>query len=158
AGRRGQAFSLVLTVCRSRSHDLYYFRTPHRITGDPPPPPFLTRSQATAPRRFVRKAWLCAAFESLRDECQAAGEFYPADGARADIHGEFIPRADYFDPEAGWPERLRSHLAATLPVRDRVIELLVERSPLARADLEQGLDVDGLMGELERLRHESGDT
>ena len=38
AGRRGQSFSLVLTVCRSKSHDLYYFRHPQRITGDPPPP------------------------------------------------------------------------------------------------------------------------
>lgn len=35
AGRRGQAFPAVLTVCRSRSHDLHYFRFPERITGDP---------------------------------------------------------------------------------------------------------------------------
>src|SRR5437868_14798794 len=41
AGRRGQAFSLVMTLCRSRSHDLHCFRHPDRITGDPPPPPFL---------------------------------------------------------------------------------------------------------------------
>ena len=41
AGRRGQAFALVLTVCRSKSHDLWYFRNPQKITGDQPPPPFL---------------------------------------------------------------------------------------------------------------------
>ena len=44
AGRRGQAFSMALTVCRTRSHDVYYFRETEKITGDPPPVPFLTRS------------------------------------------------------------------------------------------------------------------
>src|SRR5690606_18065624 len=29
AGRRGQAFSMVVTLCRSRSHDIHYFRNPH---------------------------------------------------------------------------------------------------------------------------------
>src|SRR5256885_11294412 len=58
AGRRRQAFSMALTVCRSKSHDLHYFRHPEAITGDPPPPPFLTKTQATAARRFLRKAWL----------------------------------------------------------------------------------------------------
>lgn len=37
AGRRGQAFSFVVTFCRGRSHDAYYFAHPHAITGDPPP-------------------------------------------------------------------------------------------------------------------------
>ena len=32
AGRRGQAFSFVLTVCRSKSHDLHYFRHHEQIT------------------------------------------------------------------------------------------------------------------------------
>ncbi|NGE24071.1 helicase, partial [Klebsiella pneumoniae] len=41
AGRRGQAFSFVITFCRGRTHDAYYFAHPHAITGDPPPPPFL---------------------------------------------------------------------------------------------------------------------
>src|SRR5262249_49578128 len=58
AGRRGQAFSIALTVCRSRSHDLHYFRYPDKITGDPPPPPFLTTDLALIARRHVRKAWL----------------------------------------------------------------------------------------------------
>ena len=47
AGRRGQAFSIVLTICRSKSHDLYYFNHPEQITGDPPPPPFLTTGPRT---------------------------------------------------------------------------------------------------------------
>src|SRR5205807_6837562 len=48
AGRRRQAFSMALTVCRSKSHDLHYFRNPQLITGDPPPPPFLTKRLPTA--------------------------------------------------------------------------------------------------------------
>src|SRR5215212_3998065 len=52
AGRRRQAFSMVLTVCRTKSHDLHYFRHPKSITGDPPPPPFLTKRQSTAAKRF----------------------------------------------------------------------------------------------------------
>jgi Lhr-like helicase len=158
AGRRGQAFSLVLTVCRSKSHDLYYFRNPHRITGDLPPPPFLTRSQATAPRRFVRKAWLCAAFESLRDECKTKGQSYPADDAPADIHGEFVPRKSFFEPGSSWPGRLRQHLEATMAVRDRIIDLLLDCQNLACAELEVGLDVEGVMKDLERLREASADT
>ena len=45
AGRRGQAYSAVLTFCRGRSHDEYYFSNPHKITGDPAPVPFLSMGQ-----------------------------------------------------------------------------------------------------------------
>src|SRR5260370_21860582 len=55
AGRRRQAFSMVLTVCRTKSHDLYYFREPWRITGDLPPPPFLTQSMPNIAQRLLRK-------------------------------------------------------------------------------------------------------
>ena len=33
AGRRGQAYSVVVTLCRSRSHDLHYFRSPRSDHG-----------------------------------------------------------------------------------------------------------------------------
>jgi Lhr-like helicase len=45
AGRRGQAFAVVLTLCRNRSHDEFYYQHPEKITGDPPPVPFLSMSQ-----------------------------------------------------------------------------------------------------------------
>ena len=45
AGRRGQAYSVILTFCRGRSHDEFYFSNPQKITGDPPPTPFLTVGQ-----------------------------------------------------------------------------------------------------------------
>ena len=64
AGRRGQAFSLAVTVCRTRSHDLHYFRHPELITGEIPPPPFLTRDRPEIAERFLRKHWLNAAFQA----------------------------------------------------------------------------------------------
>jgi hypothetical protein len=151
AGRRGQAFSLVVTVCRNKSHDLHYFRHPEKITGDLPPPPFLTRTQDIGPRRFVRKAWLCRAFEQLRDECAAAGEVYPADAARPDIHGEFVPRADYFDPEQDWPGRLEGALAETLAYRDEIASVLAEDSPLPSVQLTAKLTPQDLLQEISEL-------
>ncbi|MCP6352175.1 hypothetical protein NL467_26220, partial [Klebsiella pneumoniae] len=61
AGRRGQAFSFVITFCRGRTHDAYYFAHPHAITGDPPPPPFLAVDHDAIPLRLLRKVWLRSA-------------------------------------------------------------------------------------------------
>ncbi|MBN0763647.1 hypothetical protein JTM21_34850, partial [Pseudomonas aeruginosa] len=77
AGRRGQAFSFVVTFCRGRSHDAYYFAHPHAITGDPPPPPFLAPAHDAIPMRLLRKTWLRAAFKQLRDQCAERGEIFP---------------------------------------------------------------------------------
>jgi DEAD/DEAH box helicase domain-containing protein len=42
AGRRNQAFSTVLTLCRGRSHDSYYFENPEFMTGGKNPSPFIS--------------------------------------------------------------------------------------------------------------------
>jgi DEAD/DEAH box helicase domain-containing protein len=120
AGRRGQAFSMALTVCRTKSHDLYYFARPEKITGDEPPPPFLARSLHLIAARIVRRAWLCAAFDRVRAESRARGERYPGDWSRPDIHGEFIPTKDW--PE--WSELVRTALQATIGVRDELGNIL----------------------------------
>ncbi len=115
AGRRGQAFSLVTTLCRSRSHDLHYFLHPEAITGDPPPPPFLTTDHLAIPARLLRKVWLSAAFAHLRD---AAGADWPGDDVRKpDIHGEFLPCWIYYADDSSWPEALDAALTATDAVR-----------------------------------------
>lgn len=119
AGRRGQAFSLALTVCRSRSHDLHYFRHPDRITGDPPPPPFLATGYEDIPLRVIRKAWLQAAFRDMRVEY---GANYPGyDLNPPDIHGEFVVSALYKDRDSPWPARLEAALRATTAARDEAI-------------------------------------
>ena len=95
AGRRSQAFSFVLTLCRSRSHDLHYFRHPEAITGDAPPPPFLVKRLPRIAERLVCKDQLIAAFRLLeqqhRDE---TGGFWLGDLVKpVDIHGDFVPAA-----------------------------------------------------------------
>jgi len=62
AGRRSQAFATVLTLCRGRSHDEYYFANPCRITGDSPPVPFLTMGQQRIIQRLLAKECLRRAF------------------------------------------------------------------------------------------------
>ncbi|MEZ2349801.1 DEAD/DEAH box helicase [Caballeronia sp. RCC_10] len=120
AGRRGQAFSMVVTLCRSRSHDLHYFRNPKRITGDVPPPPFLTTGHIVIVERIVRKAWLAAAFSRLRDE---DGPAYPGDDL-SDTHGEFPPASVFYAAAGNWRKRLEGALLATIATRDRVIDAL----------------------------------
>lgn len=64
AGRRNQAFSVVLTLCRGRSHDDFYFKFPERITGDTPPVPFLSMEQPEIVARLAAKESLRLAFKS----------------------------------------------------------------------------------------------
>lgn len=155
AGRRGQAFSLVLTVCRSRSHDLHYFRHPERITGDPPPPPFLASGHEDIPLRIIRKAWLHAAFRMLR---RKHGEGYPGyDVLPPDIHGEFVTVADYVADGSVWPDDLREALSATTAQRDRAIETLLDAQEGAiHTAVRSSLLLDVLMAQIaEVLRRET---
>ena len=82
AGRRGQPFAAVLTLCRGRSHDEFYYSRPRRITGDLPPVPFLSMARAEIARRLVAKACL---FEAFRD----AGVRWWDSPTPPDSHGEF---------------------------------------------------------------------
>jgi len=82
AGRRGQAFASVLTLCRGRSHDEHYFSCPERITGDPPPVPFLTMGQERIYKRLLIK-------ECLRRAFIQAGVRWWHCPASTDVHGEF---------------------------------------------------------------------
>jgi hypothetical protein len=82
AGRRGQAFAAVLTLCRGRSHDEFYYRHPERITGEKPPVPFLSMSRAEIAERLVAK-------EALRRAFCAAGVDWTESPVPPDSHGEF---------------------------------------------------------------------
>lgn len=80
AGRRGQAYSVILTFCRGRSHDEFYFANPHKITGDPPPIPFLSMKQERIFYRLLAKEVLRQAFRDVvnLDPTEERG-----------VHGEF---------------------------------------------------------------------
>lgn len=114
AGRRGQAFSMALTICRTRSHDIYYFQAPEKMTGDVPPPPFLTRKLKPIAYRFLLKGWFWKAFASLREEVRGAGQIYPGDlVSPPDIHGEYLPTSFLEAPRdsVDWREEAMRHLA-----------------------------------------------
>jgi DEAD/DEAH box helicase domain-containing protein len=130
AGRRRQAYSFVLTVCRTKSHDLYYFREPEKITGDVPPPPFLTKRMPNIARRFLRKWWLNTAFASMR----GATTPWPADMMRPpDIHGEFMPTDIYFND--GWRAQLEAALNASSLSARAFVDLLCEDSVLPATEV-----------------------
>jgi DEAD/DEAH box helicase domain-containing protein len=82
AGRKAQAFAVVLTLCRGRSHDEFYFNYPERITGDKPPVPFLSMTRPEVPGRLLAK-------ESLRRAFRAAGVRWWDSPTPPDSHGEF---------------------------------------------------------------------
>jgi Lhr-like helicase len=82
AGRRGQPFAVVLTLCRGRSHDDFYFRHPERITGDRPPVPFLSMGRPEIVQRLAAK-------ESLRRAFIVAGVQWYESPVPPDSHGEF---------------------------------------------------------------------
>lgn len=83
-GRSGQAFSAALTLCRGRSHDLYYYETAlDRITGDPAPPPQLAFRPEIV-RRSITKYILWKGFKELQRELEVSFDLIPSD-----THGEF---------------------------------------------------------------------
>jgi hypothetical protein len=130
AGRRGQAFSTVLTVCRSKSHDLHYFRHPEQITGDPPPPPFLTTSLEEIVRRVVFKQWLVSVFRALRKLHLP----WPGDAllSRPDNHGEFMLVLELKEDRQKWLSLISAELGKLLPVRDAFLALCTQ-GDVARA-------------------------
>lgn len=152
AGRRKRAYSMALTICRSKSHDLHYFWHPESMTGDDPPPPFLTKAQPTTALRFVRKTWLCKAFENLRKECEHDGRFYPGDGIKPpDIHGEFVPLQVFFDDALGWKQALERELKATEDYRRAILAVFVEDSALASDTTLGSYDIAKLLKEIDAV-------
>ena len=88
-GRRGQAYSVILTLCRGRSHDEHYFLNPHQITGDQPPTPFLSMDQYEILQRLFAKEILYYAFKAY-----AQNHSVRLDG---NTHGEFGTRQEWKD-------------------------------------------------------------
>ena len=160
AGRRGQAFSFVITFCRGRSHDAYYFAHPAAITGDPPPPPFLATGHDPIPTRLLTKVWMRSAFTKVREDYVSEGGNYPNDFlVPPDVHGEYVPTDSYYDdPEgAGWSDRLRRALEDTTAVRDAYIDAACI-DPIQRERIRAHLTVEHLIGEIARLKKDKPKT
>ena len=106
AGRAGQPFSFALTLCGDTTHDNYYFNNTERITGDPPPPPYLDVDRDVVFRRVV-------AAESLRRAFAALPKANRPSRTRDSTHGAF-------GPCAAWTATYRSFVASWLANSDEV--------------------------------------
>jgi Lhr-like helicase len=144
AGRRGQAYSMVLTLCRSKSHDLHYFFNPREITGDPPPPPFLTKSVDNIAVRIILKNWMVCAFRNLRER-------YPENWigdelrTRPDNHGEFCLVEDLTAAKTLWFPRIVRALSDTRKEISSLIGVFFKHDPDRRARLEKLFSTDFAM-------------
>jgi hypothetical protein len=87
AGRRGQAFSMALTICRNRSHELYHFDNPNAMLSDVPPAPFLTINKEVLERLLTKHV--------LRDVFRQAG-FVATNGRQT--NGEFREVSYWIEP------------------------------------------------------------
>ena len=162
AGRRRDPLAVALTMCRSnRTHDDYYFGRPDRITGDPPPAPYLDLDRVQILRRMYNKELLRRAFAGSQDEDEVE--------LGINVHGQFGTIGDWMTHNAqrvlGWlqssPEEVAGVLDALLQhsklqhVRDellahagpRLVEevtALIARDPPER-DLSQQLAEHGML-------------
>lgn len=78
AGRRGQAFSIALTICRSKSHEMFHFESPKYMLTEAPPAPFITINLPVL-KRLITKSVLEDAFRNSYAKAdsgrQTNGEF-----------------------------------------------------------------------------------
>jgi DEAD/DEAH box helicase domain-containing protein len=124
AGRRGQPFAFAITLCRGRSHDEYYYNHPARITGDPPPTPFLSTSQSQIAERLVAK-------EVLRRGFVEIGIQWSDGPPRPDTHGEFGLTANWTQ----YRDRISTFVASDPSVAD-ICAVLAAGTSLDKAALE----------------------
>lgn len=118
AGRRGLGMSSVLTLCRGRSHDDYYFERPRSITADPPPEPYVDVTRPEIARRVVSKEILRRAFAGIA--VSSSGD---------NVHGEF-------DTVGNWPSHrplVASWLATHRNEVDEIARAILRRTDFAEA-------------------------
>ena len=88
AGRRGQSFSIAQTMCRDNTHDAYYFKNPHRITGDLSPDPVLNVTNEYLLKRMLARMCLRSAFLEIQRTGDPLMLRHPKSNS-PDVHGEF---------------------------------------------------------------------
>jgi ATP-dependent helicase YprA (DUF1998 family) len=120
AGRRRDPLAVSLTMCRSsRSHDDYYFARPDRITGDPPPRPYLDLDRPEILLRVLTKELLRRAFRDLGTE---------DDGVElgVNVHGQFGTVGDWRANRA----RIERWLAERREEVEAVVDALLRNTKL----------------------------
>ena len=159
AGRAGQRFSYAVTMCRDRTHDDFYFNHAGRITGDPPPQPYLDTSEhimrRVAVAECMRRAFLAlkvpprATRESLHGAFGASNEW---PDRRDEVLGWLRSTKDVEEvvdglrPGTGVSEEAGARLGAW--IRTELVDLIdrVSRNPAHQsAELSQTLASGGLL-------------
>ena len=123
-GRAGQVFSYSITLCRGGSHDDYYFNNPKRITGDPPPQPYLDLGRPEIVRRVIAAEVLRRAFQSLS---------VPPDRTADSLHGAFGKAEE-------WNDLYRSNISGWLskePAVDAVVKRITEFTVLSSEEIDK---------------------
>lgn len=120
AGRRNQAFSVILTFCRGRSHDEFYFNHTDKITGDPPPTPFLTMGQDRILKRLLSKEVLRQAFATLRPDIREDLLTLSRNERQTSVHGEF-GKTDHWE---NYMESVQEWITHNCEEIERTIEAL----------------------------------
>ena len=157
AGRRGQPFSLALTICRGRSHDEHYYANPDKITGDIPPVPFLSMGVEDiacrmATKELLRRAFLVCGYSETSDS-DTHGEFGESDqwAERAETISNWIEGgADVEEVTAGilaglgaiQPYQIHQYLRNELVAE---ISDVVENTSLASSALSERLAEGGIL-------------
>ena len=93
AGRRGTGVSFAVTFCRGRSHDDYYYHRTEKMTGDPPPTPYVDMAREPIFCRVFVKEILRCAFEETNFPVDTLSEINEEVERRflESVHGQFGP-------------------------------------------------------------------
>lgn len=129
AGRRSEPLAMALTICRGRSHDEYYFEHPDRITGDPPPSPYIDTKSV----QIFQRALLA---EALRQAFDAIGPSVLAFEGGRNVHGQF-GRADDWPT---WAGDVEAWLRANRGALNTTARLLATATNLQSEDRESAVD------------------
>jgi len=140
AGRRRDALAIALTICRGRSHDDYYFSRPDRITGEPPPAPYLDLKRIEIIQRVFAAEVLRQAFQPLALD--------PDFEAGSNVHGQFGTVADWNSSRAAIANWIATHRPDIAGVANALLrhvddELAAQRGLLIRfAEDELLMEID----------------
>jgi hypothetical protein len=121
AGRRTAGVSTAVTFCRGRSHDDFYFWRTERMTGDPPPLPYVDMKSEPIFRRVLVKEVLHCAFAGVAPmDLDLAWQ--ERDG-RESVHGEFGPAEAWQGTFRGYVEEWLAQPTADDKIREIVTTL-----------------------------------
>lgn len=99
AGRGGQAFSVALTVCRSSSHDAFYYFNPDAMLNQKPPVPLIPIDLVDIKERFYFK-------ELLRQVSMGGNPELEQQLKEKDTHGRLGKTEDFRENTAEFKDNL----------------------------------------------------